>query len=406
MSFVETHTRLAQEYRPALPRVAIPGRSWEILNLPFTSQATWVLPGPGEYPRTERRWLSLGHERKKEPERPAAADLEISDQEVEANRQFSYPVFVGNRAARAPEAIILLHGLNERTWDKYLPWGARLAERLDRPVLLFPMAFHMNRAPLEWDAPRRMGPVSSERRKLLPGLLESSFVNAAISTRLQAIPERFFLSGLQTVLDIRQLMEQIRGGAHPLLAPDCRIDFFGYSIGAFITEILLLAEGRALFSGSRAALFCGGGTIDLMEPVSKFILDSAANRELQSFLIDRFPGAIEEDPKLRPHFTGIEPAAFAFELLLDHKRLKAEREAAFGALAPRLMAIGLNQDVVAPPDGIVRTLAPAGVSVLELDFPFPYRHENPFPPRAEWTAELNAAFDSVFEPVERHFLQR
>ncbi|MFA6879472.1 MAG: DUF6051 family protein, partial [Bacteroidales bacterium] len=74
------------------------------------------------------------------------------------NREFDFVIFkpqtsVGEtdtNTGGSKECIILLHGLNERSWEKYLTWAEDLAINCNRPVILFPMAFHMNRTPASW----------------------------------------------------------------------------------------------------------------------------------------------------------------------------------------------------------------------------------------------------------------
>ena len=104
----------------------------------------------------------------------------------------------------------MLHGFNEKYWDKYLPWAKRLMEQTGKAVVLFPIAFHMNRAPHEWCERRLMHEVSDLRKKTFPDVICSSLVNVAISTRLQAKPQRFVWSGLQTYYDVIRLIRHSR----------------------------------------------------------------------------------------------------------------------------------------------------------------------------------------------------
>ena len=60
--------------------------------------------------------------------------------------------------------LLLFHGLNEKDWDKYLPWAHALARATGKAVLLFPTAFHMNRAMGHWSDHRCMHRASQERR--------------------------------------------------------------------------------------------------------------------------------------------------------------------------------------------------------------------------------------------------
>jgi hypothetical protein len=374
----------------------IPDGRCEIVNIPFVSQACRMLPGRGDYMGGEDA-TAIDVEGAP-PGRPAAGldpALGFFDLEVESNRSFRYPVFNPRPGERCSNALLLFHGLNERSWEKYLVWAEQLAERLDRPVLLFPIAFHMNRSPKEWNTPRLMRSVSNGRQRALPALAESSFANAAISARLQAIPQRFFFSCMQTISDTCALVDAARRGDHPLLAAGCRFDFFAYSVGAFVTEVLLLGDEEGRFADSRAVLFCGGATFDLMNPLSRYILDSEAYRTLRRFLIDRFPEEARIDPKIAPYFARPEPFARGFEMLLDSHRLVEERRRAVSACAERVLAIALEQDDVAHPDAIEETLESPGVRIDRRDFPYPYRHENPFPAGEEIDPEVDAAFDDV-----------
>ena len=59
----------------------------------------------------------------------------------------------------------MLHGLNERKWDKYLAWAHYLAEETGKPVIIFPTSFHINRSLPEWLNPRLMNTRAEFRRK-------------------------------------------------------------------------------------------------------------------------------------------------------------------------------------------------------------------------------------------------
>jgi hypothetical protein len=72
--------------------------------------------------------------------------LDLQDSHVSENRKFHYPLFHCPERGRARELLLLFHGLNEKDWHKYLPWAHQLALTTGKAVLLFPIAFHMNRA--------------------------------------------------------------------------------------------------------------------------------------------------------------------------------------------------------------------------------------------------------------------
>ncbi|MCP5061848.1 MAG: hypothetical protein GY936_05200, partial [Ignavibacteriae bacterium] len=120
---------------------------------------------------------------------------------------------------------------NERLWQKYLPWALTLNKLTGKAIILFPIAFHMNRAPAAWSNPRVMNKIASGRTNQITGINYSTFANAALSTRLHHNPSRFFTSGFQTFYDITKLVSQIRNGEHKLIHDDAKIDFLVIQLG-------------------------------------------------------------------------------------------------------------------------------------------------------------------------------
>ena len=72
------------------------------------------------------------------------------DANIDENRKFYYPIFKPLSKRKFDKAILLLHGLNERSWDKYLCWAEFLCHYTQRPIVLFPLAFHVNRSQSGW----------------------------------------------------------------------------------------------------------------------------------------------------------------------------------------------------------------------------------------------------------------
>ena len=136
------------------------------------------------------------------------------DGDIEENRNFPYYSFRPATVARPGGTIILLHGLNEKSWGKYLPWGSAAVPEHRKTVILFPLAFHMDRAPSDWSSPRKMQALASCRQARFKADA-ASFVNAALSARLHAAPQRFFLSGLEAYSDVLSLVRLIRRGGLP-----------------------------------------------------------------------------------------------------------------------------------------------------------------------------------------------
>jgi hypothetical protein len=368
------------------------------LSCGFTSRRGALLPAADTYDAAFNASFSdfaaLGGDHGSPGGNPAFA---LPDRDIESNRRFEFTVCLPHGTAGSKRAVLLLHGLNERTWGKYRPWAEFLAVRLDRPVVLFPLAFHVNRSLPQWGDPRLMRQVSRERQRSADGIRASSFVNAAISTRLQAVPQRFFLSGLQSVGDLTDWMDGIRAGAYPLFDRECAVDIFGYSVGAMVTEVLLTSDGAGRFADARACLFCGGATFDRMQPVTRFILDSEAHRALLAVYVERFGEVVAGDPIFAAQMEA-DGAACAFARLLALARHREERTRALAALRDRLSVIALAEDAVVTPAAVDETFRDTGVPVESLDLPFAYRHEDPFPGPAG-TELLRGAYAAVFGRV-------
>ena len=71
----------------------------------------------------------------------------IDDCKIKENSQFNYYIFENTDSEKHKGAIFLFHGLNEKKWDKYLPWAYTLARNTGKTVIVLPLSFHMNRAP-------------------------------------------------------------------------------------------------------------------------------------------------------------------------------------------------------------------------------------------------------------------
>ena len=115
------------------------------------------------------------------------------DELIPENQSFSYPVFAPG-ITESKKVILLLHGLNERSWIKYLAWAYYLALNTESYVILFPISFHINRSPQAWKDPRAMIPFMKSRNSSLGEISMSSFANIALSNRLTEDPLRFFNS--------------------------------------------------------------------------------------------------------------------------------------------------------------------------------------------------------------------
>lgn len=310
---------------------------------------------------------------------------------VMENYKFDYPVFLPAGRTHHDNAILLLHGLNERSWSKYLPWAEQLAIQTGRPVILFPIAFHINRAPLDWSNPRSLIGLLNLRKYRYEGDRSVSFANVALSERITESPERFYLSGRQTWDDLTTLFEEIRSGRHPLFNEGCRIDIFAYSIGAFLSQVALMANEKHLFSDSKLFMFCGGSIFRSMCGISRSIMDRAAFDRLQDYYVNRF-GC---EPESRWH----RDSAFeAFFRMIIPERLQEEREHFFHRIRNRIAGVALAKDSVIPYHGVELAMGKENTekTIQLLDFAFPYSHENPFPVTTKDISSLNRSFTDVF----------
>ena len=318
---------------------------------------------------------------------------EVPDHLIAENLNFTYPMIYPAGKKKFSSAVILLHGLNERSWIKYLPWAYRLAGQLQRPVILFPISFHMNRAPAGWSNPRQMSLLLRKTRLLNHRNHSSTFANLALSLRLSRKPERFFTSGCQSLNDILTLTDFLKSGKHPLMEKDSKIDFFSYSIGAFLTQVMMLTYGDSALQYSRAFLFCGGAPFNRMDGTSKLILDEEASFRLRFHYLKTFEKDLRNHGPMAEYIC-TQPWGQAFRAMTNSTNFQQWREDTFKRIGNRIYAIGMLKDQVIPASYLSELLAPGQMEVV--DFPYYYTHENPFPLQAN-PKLVNKAFDDIFE---------
>ncbi len=323
------------------------------------------------------------------------------DIKINENWNFIYPIFSPGKIQNN-KAIILLHGLNERDWTKYLPWAELLAEQTGRTVILFPLAFHMNRGKKEWSDPRQMSNLVNTRKNSFENINQLSFANAALSNRLTEDPMRFYRAGLQSAHDLIQLLYQIKKGEHPFLEKNTEINFFGYSIGAFLTQIMFMANPGNLLSSSKAVLFCGGTTFDHMFGTSKLIMDSLAYEKLNSFYMQQFNQKLFKTNRFHFSFY-LDSIIQSFKAMIPLPNFQWLKELTFSKLSTRIMAIGLLKDKVIPALYIHETLNASGnknPKIILEDFPYDYTHENPFPVnKLHLSVQVDKCFEQIFSGI-------
>jgi hypothetical protein len=324
---------------------------------------------------------------------PSDEFSEAKDDFIGENKSFSYSIFTPSGSSKRDKVILLLHGLNERTWRKYLTWAEYLAKTTGKPVILFPIAFHMNRTPLLWVNPRLIRPWVEKRMKEFPGLKNSTFVNIALSSRLSQEPLRFYTSGLETIYNLQQLVKDIKNGKHPLFKEDTSVHIFSYSIGALLSQILLLANPDKLFTNSRLFMFCGGSIFSEMNANARDIMDSAANEKIHNYYFHDFiKNASLSDSNIADNVKK------AFKAMIRPDVLRDYRESFFQQAVDRIRAISLKADTVIPTKGLLAAIGKFSDKIVEeMDFPYPYSHQWPFPLNSKIPAEvINNSFESIF----------
>jgi hypothetical protein len=302
-----------------------------------------------------------------------------TDTLINENHSFSYPVFSpGN--IKSDKVILLLHGLNERSWIKYLVWAYYLALNTDSWVILFPISFHINRSPSSWKDPRAMISFMKDRNSSIGEIDMSSFANIALSNRLTEDPMRFFKSGFQTVSDIEKLLSSVRNGEHEIIPCTDRFNIFAYSIGAFLAQIILMGNPGNLFSESKLFIFCGGSVFSNMQGSSKLIMDRLAFDRVYNYYLNDFEKTLTGKSPL-VEFLHSNKIGMAFRSMIDLGRLKSFRENILKNLREQIHSVSLLKDTVIPCKGVISTLGNLNKkNIIDVwDFTYAYTHENPFP---------------------------
>ncbi|WP_121965285.1 DUF6051 family protein [Myroides sp. N17-2] len=335
--------------------------------------------------------------------------LDISDYGVSENKKFKVIILKTLTEEVSTDVIVMFHGLNEKKWDKYLPWAYELAKRTNKAIVLFPISFHMDRAPLEWSDRKLMFEVAQQRAKHWQENSDTSYVNAALSTRMEANPQRMFWSGLQTYYDFVQWDKELREGKFSCVSPSANIDLFGYSIGSFLAIILLMANPNGILAKAKLVCFCGGMTIDRMFPVSKYIMDGKATIAMQKVFAQLLTTKFIAEPRIH-HYQSSElhPGESWFKTMLRYNHYQEEREARLKELENQIYSVNLKEDEVAPAVEALNMLkgpyrdVPIGVDIL--DYPFAYSHMVPFPLTTKNAEEVDTHFNLTMAKMANFYL--
>lgn len=333
--------------------------------------------------------------------RDLVTQSENFDDKIAENEHFTYPVFIPDDCDNYDKCILMMHGLNERTWNKYLTWAEYVCQHTHQVVILFPIAYHINRSPVNWSNPRFLQSLYEKRKTEYSNDRSISFANLALSERITNNPLRFYSSGKQSLQDLADLGEKIKRGKHPYLNKGALINIFAYSIGAFLSQILLMTNPGNNFSDSKIFLFCGGSIFNHMYGESRSIMDKFAFKKLLQYYREDFHPEKDQNSMLTR-------AVNAFRSMLSPESRREERMRFFRKLGERISGISLKDDKVIPYSGIELALGNeiADSHIALYDFPFPYNHENPFPVfRNKLDDAVNQSFESVFQKASE-FLSR
>ena len=92
----------------------------------------------------------------------------------------------------------------------------------------------------------------------------------------------------------------------------------------------------------------------------------------------------------------------AFKAMIRPEIMKNYRESFFEQIQDRIRIVTLKKDTVMPTQGVIQALGPKCVDTIleELDFPYEYSHQNPFPTNTGATPKmLYQSFTDIFNRV-------
>ena len=321
---------------------------------------------------------------------PNSCFWKTADDKIQENTTFNYTIFTPKGLRKTDSAIVLLHGLNERNWSKYLTWAEYLCKYTNKAVILFPIAFHMNRAPEYWCNPRELMPWVVKRKEH-EIVTNSTFVNVALSYRLSETPLRFYIAGKESIYNLWQLFDEIKNGLHPLFREDTSINIFAYSIGALISEAFMLANPDHLLDNTKLCMFCGGSIFSEMDGNARDIMDNEAWGSVRNYFVNQFV------------FDSVSPVCKddfldkSFKAMIRPDYMTEQREAFFEKRRDDIKILTLKSDTVMPTTGAEHAVGKRNKSIVEeLDFPYPYSHQVPFPTNTKIECEVSQAFKNVF----------
>ena len=91
--------------------------------------------------------------------------------------------------------------------------------------------------------------------------------------------------------------------------------------------------------------------------------------------------------------------------MLNYRSLTREREVRFREMANQFYAVTLAKDEVVPTYEVVNTLQGSmrdiPVNIEELDYPYKYIHEDPFPALPKIADEVDEQYRLTFEKISK-----
>lgn len=409
MRYLELYEHLKRNISFNQDRISI-NEYAEVVNIDYKSENYFILPGADTYickshnfqtKKICNEYYNLKYDGMK---------IYSHDADIEENLHFKIQLLKPKKVEKVKDMILLFHGFNEKDWDKYYPWAYKLMELTGKSVLLFPIAFHINRAPKEWSNRRLMVKLSDERKEQYPEIISSTIINSAISTRLSINPMRFIWSGLQSYYDIIDFIENIKKGKYDSISEDVEIDFFAYSIGGLLAETLMMTNHKGYFTNSKMGLFCSGPVFNRLTPVSRFIIDSEADLKLYKFIVEYLDSHLKNDDWLGHYLSSNHEEGLNFLSLLNYNNYSEYREEKLRKIANQVYAVALKKDTIIPFYEVRNTLQGTnldiGIKVVIIDFKHKYSHEVPFPYNKEISEEVDLSFEDTFGQFAEFFSKK
>ena len=163
----------------------------------------------------------------------------------------------------------------------------------------------------------------------------------------------------------------------------------------------MLANPEHLLDDSRLFLFCGGSIFSQMDGSARDIMDHEAYQKVKNYFLNDFLTQ-DKEHRMLPILYEEDFMEKAFKAMIRPEVMKNYRESFFEQAQDRLRIITLKKDTVMPTQGVIEALGPHCTRTIleELDFPYEYSHQNPFPTNTGATPEmLSQSFTTIFNQV-------